>query len=121
MTHNDRGYGHLAVCGSIRCRTTMKLMREMNLLIALQPANAHRRVLPAGRWFVKTCFSLVFRCHSSFMLCRSCQEVTRSSLFPFRSWLFLFRSSLYVNRSSLYLNSSSLFLTFSWLFVNRSC
>ena len=45
---NDRGYGHLAVCGSIRCRTTMKFMRAMNFLIALQPANAHRRVLPAG-------------------------------------------------------------------------
>jgi len=24
MTPNDRGYGHLAVCGSIRCRGTTK-------------------------------------------------------------------------------------------------
>ena len=24
LVHNDRGYGHLAVCGSIRCRETTK-------------------------------------------------------------------------------------------------
>jgi hypothetical protein len=47
MPANDRGYGHLAVCGLLHCRTTMMLMREMNFLIARQPASAHRRVLPA--------------------------------------------------------------------------
>jgi len=34
---NDRGYGHLAVCGSIRCRETTKRMREQNLPNARQP------------------------------------------------------------------------------------
>jgi hypothetical protein len=24
LAHNDRGYGHLAVCGSIRCRETTR-------------------------------------------------------------------------------------------------
>ena len=51
MPANDRGYGHLAVCGSIRCRETTKWMREQNLLNARQPANEHRRVL-AVRCFV---------------------------------------------------------------------
>ena len=45
MTPNDRGYGQLAVCGSIRCRTATKWMRERNLLNGRQPANDHRRVL----------------------------------------------------------------------------
>ena len=42
---NDRGYGHLAVCGSVRCRTATRRMRAQNLLSARQPANEHRRVL----------------------------------------------------------------------------
>jgi len=45
LTHNDRGYGHLAVCGSIRCRGTTRWMREQNCRNARQPANEHRRVL----------------------------------------------------------------------------
>ena len=45
LTHNDRGYGHLAVCGSIRCRETTRWMREQNCRNARQPANEHRRVL----------------------------------------------------------------------------
>ena len=45
MNDNDRGYVHLAVCGSIRCRTATKRMREQNLLNARQAANGHRRVL----------------------------------------------------------------------------
>ena len=51
MPPNDRGYGHLAVCGSIRCRGTTKWMREQNCRNARQPANGHRRVL-GGRCFV---------------------------------------------------------------------
>ena len=45
MNDNDRGYGHLAVCGSVHCRTATKWMREQNCQIARQPANEHRRVL----------------------------------------------------------------------------
>ena len=47
MAANDRGYGHLAVCGSVHCRTATKCMREQNLRNARQPANEHRRVLAA--------------------------------------------------------------------------
>ena len=52
MTANDRGYGHLAVCGLLHCRTTMMLMRAMNFLITRQPANDNRRVLAACRFVV---------------------------------------------------------------------
>jgi len=52
ITPNDRGYGHLAVCGSVRCRGTTKEMRAQSLLSARQPANEHRRVLAAGRSLV---------------------------------------------------------------------
>ena len=58
VAHNDRGYGHLAVCGSIRCRETTRWMREQNRRNASQPANAHRRVL-GGRFFLVV-FSFVF-------------------------------------------------------------
>ena len=64
MPPNDRGYGHLAVCGSVRCRGTTKGMREQHLLIARQPASAHRRVLPAGLG----CKEFVFRFLSSMFL-----------------------------------------------------
>ena len=50
MAANDRGYGHLAVCGRISCRETTKEMRAQNLRNAGQPACAHRRVL-GGRIF----------------------------------------------------------------------
>ena len=49
IAYNDRGYGHLAVCGSIRCRETTRWMREQNCRNARQPANEHRRVL-GGRF-----------------------------------------------------------------------
>ena len=48
---NDRGYGHLAVCGRISCRETTKEMRAQNPLSARQPACEHRRVL-CGRSLV---------------------------------------------------------------------
>jgi len=57
ITPNDRGYGHLAVCGSIRCRETTKWMREQNRRNALQPANAHRRVLGVCGFFSRSNFS----------------------------------------------------------------
>ena len=57
LTPNDRGYGHLAVCGSIRCRETTKWMREQNRRNARQPANEHRRVLGA-RWCVLRCLGV---------------------------------------------------------------
>jgi hypothetical protein len=55
MTGNARGYGHLAVCGSIRCRETTKGMRAQNRWNARQPACAHRRVL----WPVVSCRPVV--------------------------------------------------------------
>jgi len=62
LAPNDRGYGHLAVCGSIRCRETTRWMREQRPLNARQPANEHRRVLGAGL--------LVFSCLGScFVVC----------------------------------------------------
>jgi len=48
MTPNDRGYGHLAVCGSVRCRTATKVKAGVKPPKCNSPANAHRRVLPAG-------------------------------------------------------------------------
>ena len=59
MPHNDRGYGHLADSGSVRCRGTTKWMREQNLLIARQPANANRRVLPNRALVVKNLSSVL--------------------------------------------------------------
>ena len=43
--YNDRGYGHLAVCGSIRCRTATKVKAGAKPPKCNTPANAHRRVL----------------------------------------------------------------------------
>ena len=77
MATNDRGYGHLAVCGSIRCRETTKGMRAQNRWNARQPACAHRRVLGAVHFiqyivllivsvsrfcFVLGCFFCLGRC-----------------------------------------------------------
>ena len=64
--HNDRGYGHLAVCGSIRCRGTTKWMREQNRRNARQPANEHRRVLCVRCLVVYVCLSIRIFFVSSF-------------------------------------------------------
>jgi hypothetical protein len=45
MEPNDRGYGHLAVCGSITVAKRQSESGSKNLLNARQPANANRRVL----------------------------------------------------------------------------
>ena len=55
---NDRGYGHLAVCGRISCRGTTKEMRAQRLRNARQPANGHRRVLWASSLLQLVCFSV---------------------------------------------------------------
>ena len=78
LSANDRGYGHLAVCGSILCRETTKWMREQNCRNARQPANAHRRVLAAGRWLCNDVCSkfkiivVILFSFNSFLIDESC-------------------------------------------------
>ena len=47
----DRGYGHLAVCGSVPYRTATKVKAGAQPPKCNTPANAHRSVLPAGVYF----------------------------------------------------------------------
>ena len=58
LAHNDRGYGHFAVCGSVRCRETTKWMREQSRRNARQPANEHKSVcwtkFPSGRALISS-------------------------------------------------------------------
>ena len=62
MNGNDRGYGHLAVCGSVRCRTATKVKAGAKPPKSNTPANAHRRVLPPSA-FVKPQTAIVIVRH----------------------------------------------------------
>ena len=86
MAANDRGYGHGRFAGAFAVVERQSEMRAMNYLIARQPANAHRRVLPAGRSVViQSSFisviliSVCQRNKSVLFLVFSCQpaEITR--------------------------------------------
>ena len=57
--YNDRGYGHLAVCGSIHCHTATKVKAGAKPPKSNTPANAHRRVLGV-RDFVVCQFNILF-------------------------------------------------------------
>ena len=99
LAPNDRGYGHLAVCGSIRCRETTKWMREQNLLNARQPANEHRRVLWPVVWFFH-----LFCCQ----LCKSWKSVR----FAFQS---VRNKVVWTQKGSSVTKSSQVLSFFSWL------
>ena len=127
---NDRGYGHLAVCGSIRCRETTRWMRAQNLRNARQPANDHRRVLGAVHFIqyvvllivsvccfcrALTCFFCLGRC----LIKQGAYFINWGRYFKLRGAYFINRGRYFIKLGVYSISWGAYFINAGDYFINR--
>ena len=130
LAGNDRGYGHPAVCGSIRCRGTTKWMRAQNPLSARRPAGEHRRVLGAVHFIQYVvllivsvcCFCRALTCFFCLGLClikQGAYFINWGRYFKLRGACFTNQGYNFINRGGYSISWGAYFINAGDCFINR--
>ena len=123
MAANDRGYGHLAGCGSFTVALRQSECGSKNLLNARQPVNDHRRVLGAVHFIryivILLIVSVSYFCHALSRFYKLGRYLINSeAYFINQGRYFKLRGACFINRGRCFIKGGVYSISWGAYFIN---